>query len=268
MAKEKDDAAQQFLKETKEKERIAQEALLEKKRKLEMLAKINHEVRTPLNSILIYFEMIEDGFLISLDEIKKYSRSVKTASQSLLQTINNFVDYVKIETGKIEVENELFNIVEELESIRLLLQPLAITKNNELLFVIDECSKNLVFTDAVKYRQVIINLVANSIKFTNNGVIKITMSVISKADDDYEIITAVSDSGSGIPPEKLGSIFDPFVSLKEGDKTSYSSGLGLTICREFVSMLNGEIIVESGIGKGTKFTLKIPYTYKYPLQIQ
>lgn len=268
LAKEKDDAAQQFLKETKEKERIAQEALLEKKRKLEMLAKINHEVRTPLNSILIYFEMIEDGFLISLDEIKKYSKSVKTASQSLLQTINNFVDYVKIETGKIEVENELFNIVEELESITLLLQPLAITKNNELLFVIDECSKNLVFTDAVKYRQVVINLVANSIKFTNNGVIKITMSVIYKADDDYEIITAVSDSGSGIPQEKLGSIFDPFVSLKEGDKTSYSSGLGLTICREFVSMLNGEIIVESGVGKGTKFTLKIPYTYKYPLQIQ
>ena len=267
LAKEKDDAAQQFLKEAKEKEQIAQEALLEKKRKLELLAKINHEVRTPLNSILIYFEMIEDGFLNSLDEIKKYSKSVKTASQSLLQTINNFVDYVKIETGKIEVENELFNIVEELESIKLLLHPLAVTKNNKLLFVIEECSKNLVFTDAVKYRQVVINLVANAIKFTNNGVVKITMSVTCKAGNEYEIITAISDSGSGIPPEKVGSIFDPFVSLKEGDKTSYSSGLGLTICREFVNMLSGEITVESKTGLGTKFTLRIPYTYKYPQQI-
>ncbi|MDP3582512.1 MAG: HAMP domain-containing sensor histidine kinase [Ignavibacteria bacterium] len=268
LAKEKEDATQLLLKEMREKEQIAQEALLEKKRKLELLAKINHEVRTPLNSILIYFEMIDDGILKSLDEIKKYSKSVKTASQSLLQTINNFVDYVKIETGKIEVENELFNIIEELESITLLLQPLAVMKNNELLFVNDNCSKNLVFTDAVKFRQVVINLVANSIKFTNKGVIKITLSVANKVEDQYEIITTISDSGAGIPPEKLGSIFDPFVSLKEGDKVSYSSGLGLTICREFVNMLNGEITVESEVGLGTKFTLRIPYTYKYPAQMK
>lgn len=267
LAKEKEDAAQLLLKEIKEKEQIAQEALLEKKRKLELLAKINHEVRTPLNSILIYFEMIDEGFLKSLDEIKKYSKSVKTASQSLLQTINNFVDYVKIETGKIEVENELFNIIEELESITLLLQPLAFTKNNELLFTKDNCTRNLVFSDAVKFRQVVINLVANSIKFTINGVIRITVSVANKVGDDYEIITTVSDSGAGIPEEKLGSIFDPFVSLKEGDKASYSSGLGLTICREFINMLNGEITVESEVGLGTKFTLRIPYTYKYPQQI-
>lgn len=267
LAKEKDDAAQLLLKEIKEKEQIAQEALLEKKRKLELLAKINHEVRTPLNSILIYFEMIDDGFLRSLEEIKKYSKSVKTASQSLLQTINNFLDYVKIETGKIEVENELFNIIEELESITQLLQPLAITKNNQLQFNVDKCLRNLVFTDVVKFRQVVINLVANAIKFTNNGKIKTTLSVTNKIDNEYEITTSVEDSGSGIPEEKLGSIFDPFVSLKEGDRVSYSSGLGLTICREFVNMLNGEITVESEVGKGTKFILRIPYTYKYPTQM-
>jgi signal transduction histidine kinase len=101
-SKYREDAINLLLKETLEKEKIAQVALIEKKRKIELLAKINHEVRTPLSSILMYFEMLDDGSLNSLEEIKRYSNTVKTSAQRLLHTINNFIDYAKIETGNLK----------------------------------------------------------------------------------------------------------------------------------------------------------------------
>ena len=265
---EREKANERILNEIKQREIIAQQALLEKKHKLELLAKINHEVRTPLNSILIYFEMIEDGYLKSLDEIKKYSKSVRTASQSLLQTINNFIDYVKIETGKMEVEKELFNLKEEVEGIILLLTPLAISKKNQLILSLENFSKNLAYSDSTKFRQIITNLIANSIKFTSDGIIKLTVHNKNNVGDDYEIIAIIEDTGPGIPAEKLNTIFDPFISLKDGDRSNYSSGLGLSICREFTNMLNGQISIESEVGKGTKFKVTLPYSYTFPKLIQ
>jgi signal transduction histidine kinase len=246
-----------------EKENIAQQALIEKKQKIELLAKINHEVRTPLNSILMYFEMLDDGSLRSLDEIKKFSNAVKISSQRLLNTINNYVDYAKIESGKIETISDLFNLSEEIEYSIQLLKPLARSKNNEIVLINSNQSHNLVYSDSIKFQQILINLIANAVKFTNNGSIRVIFENRQKSEDLYEIITSVEDNGPGIPPEQLPNIFDPFVSLKEGDRESYSSGLGLSICRDFIKMLNGEIKVESIAGKGAKFIFKIPYQYSY-----
>ncbi|MDR3609573.1 MAG: HAMP domain-containing sensor histidine kinase [Ignavibacteriaceae bacterium] len=262
-SKYREDAINLLLKETLEKERIAQIALIEKKHKIELLAKINHEVRTPLNSILMYFEMLDDGSLRSLDEIKKYSSTVKISAQRLLNTINNFIDYAKIETGKLEVENELFNLDEEVEDAVHLLTPLAIGKNNEIVLINNNRSKILVYTDAIKYRQILVNLVANALKFSSNDKIRVTFENNHREEDLFEITTSIEDSGPGIPEEKLKGIFDPFVSMNEGDKVTFSSGLGLSICKDFINMLNGEIKVESTIGKGTKFIFKIPYRYNY-----
>ncbi|OJU09610.1 MAG: hypothetical protein BGN88_15850 [Clostridiales bacterium 43-6] len=247
----------------KEKEDFNKKILEEKKNKIELLAKINHEVRTPLSSILMYFEMLEGDYLKSFDEVKKYSKSVKTASQSLLNTINNFIDYAKIETGNLEVENDLFNLSDEVESVVFLLSNLASNKNDKLILEEGEISQNIVFADGTKYRQILINLVANSIKFTQNGTVKICVENISKGGEDYEIVTSVEDNGPGIPDEKLENIFDPFVTLKNGAQANYSSGLGLAICTEFVRMMHGKINVESKVGKGTKFTFTIPYKYDY-----
>lgn len=247
----------------KEKEDFNKKILEEKKNKIQLLAKINHEVRTPLSSILMYFEMLEGDYLKSFDEVKKYSKSVKTASQSLLNTINNFIDYAKIETGNLEVENDLFNLSDEVESVVFLLSNLASNKNDKLILEEGVIAQNIVFADATKYRQILINLVANSIKFTQNGTVKVCVENISKGGEDYEIITSVEDTGPGIPDEKLENIFDPFVTLKNGAQANYSSGLGLAICTEFVRMMHGKINVESKIGKGTKFTFSIPYKYDY-----
>jgi signal transduction histidine kinase len=262
-ANNREEAVSLLLNETMEKEKIAQKALVEKKQKIELLAKINHEVRTPISSILTYFEMLEDGSLNSRDDIGKYSQTVKTSLQRLLNTINNFVDYAKIETGKLDVENDLFNLNEEVENTVELLKPLAHHKNNEIEIINNNHSHLLVYSDPVKYRQILINIIANAVRFTTNGKIKVTYENLQKSEDLYEIRTSIEDSGPGIPKDKLESIFNPFVSLRDGDKMNYGSGLGLTICNEFVNMLKGEINIESTIGVGTKFTIKIPYNYNY-----
>ncbi|MFA7287521.1 MAG: HAMP domain-containing sensor histidine kinase [Melioribacteraceae bacterium] len=266
-ANELKEASAKLLKETQEKEKIALSALLEKNKKIELLAKINHEVRTPLNSILLYFEMLEEGVLKSFDDAVKYSRSVKTSSQSLLNTINNFIDYAKIETGKMDVENELFVIKDELENIVQLLSPLASSKKIDLEIILKDSSVKFVFTDLIKYRQILTNLIANAIKFTKIGSVKIIVENQQISRDEYYFTTSVRDTGPGIPKDKLASIFDPFVSLNSGHEVNYSSGLGLTICTEFVRILNGEINVESTQGEGTTFTVKIPYKYDNPKYI-
>jgi signal transduction histidine kinase len=261
--KNREEAISLLLKETTEKEKTAQKVLAEKKQKIEVLAKINHEVRTPISSIVMYFEMLDDGSLRSPDEIKNYSQSVKTSLQRLLNTIDNFVDYAKIETGKIEVENDLFNLNEEVENSIQLLMPLVHVKNNELNLINNNHSQVLVYSDAVKYRQILINIIANALKFTDNGKISVTFENKQISDHQYEIMTSVEDTGPGIPEGRLGSIFDSFVSLRDADKSNHSSGLGLTICREFVHLLGGEIEVESTMGIGTKFTIRIPFQYDY-----
>ena len=244
-----------------EKEQISRLALKEKNQKIQLLAKINHEVRTPLNAILMFHDMIDENMLHSMDEVKKYSKTVKTSVGYLLNTINNFIDYAKIETGKMENDFELFNIREEIESVIQLLLPLSAGKKIELVLSVENTSNNMAYTDPQKYRQIMINLIANSIKFTNAGSVKVTLNNMHLQNDQYEITTIIEDSGIGIPQEKIDAIFDPFVTLNENHTERYSSGLGLAICKEFVQMLNGGITVESIVGKGSKFTLSIPYTY-------
>lgn len=260
---EQKEVALKLLNETKEKEHLAQLRILEKNQKIQLLAKINHEVRTPLNAILMFQQMIEENLLHSMDEVKKYSKSVKTAVGHLLNTINNFIDYAKIETGKMENEIALFNLQEEIEDIIQLLKPLAVGKGLDLSLTIEKFSKILAYSDAKKYRQIIINLIANSIKFTRSGSINVVVNNQHIQGDRYDIITIIEDTGIGIPEEKLGDIFNPFVSLNESFADRYSGGLGLAICKEFIQMLEGKIEVSSKVGQGTKFVLIIPYHYDF-----
>ncbi len=257
------EVALKLLNETKEKEHLAQLSLLEKNQKIQLLAKINHEVRTPLNSIIMFQQMIEDNILSSMEEVKKYAKSVKTAVGHLLNTINNFIDYAKIETGKMENEFSLFNIQEEIEDIIELLKPLVSGKGVDLNLIIENYSKVLAYSDVKKYRQIIINLIANSIKFTRMGSINVILNNQHLHDDQYEIITKIEDTGVGIAKDKLNDIFNPFVSLNEDNSDRYSGGLGLAICKEFIQMLEGKIEITSVVSQGSEFVVKIPYQYNF-----
>lgn len=248
--------------EIKEKEKLSQLRLTEKNQKIQLLAKINHEVRTPLNSILMFQQMIQDDILHSMQEVKKYSKSVKTSVGHLLNTINNFIDYAKIETGNLEIERDLFNVNEEIEDVLQLLKPLAVAKSIHLLLKNIKSFSVLAYSDSKKYRQIVTNLIANSIKFTKEGSIVVILNNRHIESDRYEIITTIEDTGIGIDNDKLKDIFNPFVSHDE-NKANASSGLGLAICKEFIEMLEGKIELSSKVGHGTQITFKIPYRYNF-----
>lgn len=260
---EQKEIAFKLLNETKEKERMAMLSVQEKNQKIQLLAKINHEVRTPLNAILMFQQMIEEDILHSLEEVKKYSKSVKTAVGYLLNTINNFIDYAKIETGKMENDFELFNLQEEVEDVIQLLKPLAIGKHIDLCLKVEKSSRLLAYSDMKKYRQIIINLIANSIKFTHAGRVNVRLNNRVLRDNQYEISTIIEDTGIGIAEDKLADIFNPFVSLDQVHSDRYSSGLGLAICKEFIQMLGGRIDVSSSVGQGTQFVVLIQYKYDF-----
>ncbi len=264
--KEKEAAALRLVEETRERERMATLALAEKNHRIELLAKINHEIRTPLNSIILFLDMMDENIIISMDDIKKYSRTMKISAQSLLNTINNFIDFAKIGTGAFKTEFELFDLKQEMEGIFRILQPLAKSHSDELEFTAGIMDRNVVFSDPVIIRQIMINMVANSIKFTHDGTVNLEYSNCTVADGDYEMTFVIKDTGYGIPEDKLKSIYDPFATSKKGDIMQHSSGLGLTICKEFIDMLKGRIKVESKVGVGTAFTIIIPYSYKYSIE--
>lgn len=245
----------------KEKEELNKKILDEKKSKIELLAKINHEVRTPLNSIISFFEMASEDIFKTMDEVKNYSRIVKVATQDLLRTINNFIDYAKIENGVFQVSRELFNLADEVSDVVTMMIPLAQNKNLKLELLNLNNDSNIVFSDIVKFRQILTNLVANAIKFTKSGNIQVSFSNKRLSGNNYEIQICIKDSGPGIPENKIKEIFNPFVTEAKGTNIQYSSGLGLAICREFIQMLNGKISVESKVGVGTEFIFEIPFVY-------
>lgn len=256
--RERNLALEKLFEEVREKEIIAQQIIEDKNQKIKLLAKINHEVRTPLNAILVYFDMIENDQINSIEEFQEFAKTVKVSTESLLQTINNFLDFAKIDAGKIEVEEEAFNLMDEVNSVMKLLNYLAEASENKLVFNSEIEERITIITDKHKYRQILINLIGNAIKFTKNGLITVTANNKSESKERGVLTTVIKDTGRGIPPDMIDKMFEPFHS--EGNRSgTYSSGLGLTICNEYVDLLGGTITAESEYGVGTTVTFSIPY---------
>ena len=257
--REKNKALEVLFEEAKEKEIQAQQVIQEKNQKIKLLAKINHEVRTPLNAILVYFDMIESGEINTIEEFQDFAKTVKVSAETLLQTINNFLDFAKIEAGKIDIEEEKFDIVDTLNSIVKLLDYLAITKENKLVLNLNTIDDKKIITDRAKYRQILINLIGNAIKFTKEGEITIDIETESSSDGKGKLITTIIDTGRGIPQDLLDKIFESYANYRGEQVDEYSSGLGLAICKEFVALLDGDIKAESEYGQGTTVKFYIPY---------
>lgn len=256
--REKNLALEKLFEEVREKELIAQQVIEDKNQKIKLLAKINHEVRTPLNAILVYFDLIENDQVNSIEEFQEFAKTVKISTESLLQTINNFLDFAKIDADKIEVEAETFNLVDELNSVIKLLGYLADVSENRLI-LISEINGNIsINTDKHKYRQILINLIGNAIKFTKKGSITVTVKIKSESKTGGILTTVIQDTGRGIPPDMIEKMFEPFQGAGNWSGT-YSTGLGLTICNEYVDLLGGTLTAESEYGVGTTVTFSIPY---------
>ncbi len=230
----------------------AEEANLAKSR---FLANMSHELRTPLNAIIGYGELIQEQAVdMDPEKISADIEKIISSGKHLLALINDVLDLAKIEAQKMELQLETSEISSLIIDISTTIAPLAKINDNTLNVT---CPNDIgsIHTDLLRLRQVLYNLLSNACKFTKRGAITIE---VRRSPGDW-IDFRVIDTGIGIAPDKLGTLFDPFSQIDISTSRSHEgTGLGLTISMRFIEMLGGKILVESKQGKGSEFTLRLP----------
>lgn len=226
--------------------------------KTAFLLNISHELRTPLNSIIGFSGILLKHLPGPLNtEQEKQLELVQKSGRHLLSLINDILDISKIEAGELVPYYESFNVIELIEDILKLVEPQAKSKRLPVLLKKIESEIN-VTSDKTRLRQVLINLIINAIKFTNQGVVQITCS---KEADSVKV--QVSDTGIGIKEEDLDKLFNPFIQLENNLTRRFEgSGLGLSISKKLIDLLHGSIKVKSKYGHGSTFTVTIPLKQK------
>ena len=237
----------------------AQEAMLDAKAadlaKTKFLANMAHELRTPLNAIIGFSEIIKlNG--IQRERYAEYAEYIHDAGILLLSIINGLLDLARIQAGKVDLEEQLIGVDELLQSVFRTITPIAQKKSIDITCPTAREPIN-VFVDQTKFRQIILNLLSNGIKFTEPyGHILIDYVVDSSGD----MVISIKDNGIGIPPEHLQRVLNPFEQVADHlTKENEGSGLGLPIARALMELHGGELILDSTLGVGTTVFLKLPH---------
>lgn len=250
---------EQKLKLEKEKsDKYAEQALKLSETKSRFLANMSHELRTPANGIIGFLTLLESGAYKNEDEQKQFIKTAKQSAESLIDVLNSILDLSKIEAGKIELDHSPFNMANVIDKSVHVILPKLKEKNLEIETSLPEYKKLNFLGDAIKIRQVFVNLLGNAVKFTMKGKISISLTIDPLADEQTCVNVRIKDSGIGIPAEKIDELFKPFsqVDGSEGLSTG-GTGLGLVICKEFINLMGGEIFVFSNEGEGTEFTFTL-----------
>nr|WP_321450717.1 ATP-binding protein [uncultured Carboxylicivirga sp.] len=228
--------------------------------KSSFLANMSHEIRTPLNAISGFAELLKEDTLNML-EVKDFAGIILNNSVHLLNLINDLVDFSKLEAGFIKPSLALCNVGELLRNLEANIHSLLYNYKKEHIAVLfdipDFLFEKAIVTDEVKLRQILSNLLNNSIKFTQKGSVSVSVELLESNNLQF----VISDTGIGIPEKFHQKIFERFVQVK--DKKTFSipgTGLGLAICRNLVEMLNGDLRLINSSRKGTSFACTIPYT--------
>jgi PAS domain S-box-containing protein len=229
-----------------------EEAESANKAKSTFLAKVSHELRTPLNGIIgITSILLTDRIT---DKQKKFLEMVKSSADGLLDIINDILDFSKIEAGKLKLSETNFNLYKMIDQIIELYKHSAISKNLSLDYEISTNVPEMIYGDAGRIRQVLLNLISNALKFTDRGGIKVRIDLDSISDDTVILQYAVSDTGIGISDDKLDMLFKSFSQVDDSFTRKYGgTGLGLAISKEIVEMMEGSIWVESHYNVGSTF---------------
>ena len=242
----------------------------------QFLANISHEIRTPLNSIIGFAQILGSRQNLTSEESEHYSKGLAVSSKNLLELLNNILDLSKVEAGKLSLNNNPIKIKDFFFDLEQMFSSQMAEKGIYYSVNVDPTIPESIVLDETRLRQILFNLINNAIKFTKQGFVKINVLSNLNTDDStslkYDLKIIVEDSGVGIPKQDQEAIFSPFVQKEGQSINDYGgTGLGLSITKGLIELMNGEISVESDVGKGSKFIVvlsEISTTNEESLELQ
>src|SRR6478609_5112119 len=249
-----------------ERKKDAEELLRAQKTKDQFLANISHEIRTPINGIAGMATLLSQS--PNREEQITYLNAIKSASENLKVIINDILDLASIESGKLRFERIGFSLKDVVASLENMFEVQAREKGISISSQLSKEADKILIGDPVRLNQILINLISNALKFTHTGSIKLSCSVDHQERQKYFMRFEVTDTGIGIPADKLSTIFESFSQADASVTRKYGgTGLGLTIVKQLIDLQQGTISVKSAEGRGSSFVVVIPYPVGSPKDI-